>query len=129
MVLPREILLYGMAVLCLPMQGGRGGPTPLHPLEVDVVGTPSKRSAQIGAPALRCTNARFNRAPGAPQAILEFGEYVYNDKDNQDDAVTKSLVALLGDLASNVTGVGPVFAQKAYVQHIIQARVRLSSCL
>ena len=46
---------------------------------------------------------------------------MYNDKDNQDDAVTKSLVALLGDLASNVTGVGPVFAQKAYVQHIIQA--------
>ena len=56
------------------------------------------------------------------QAMLEFGEYVHNDKDNQDDAVTKSLVALLGDLASNVSGVGPAFAQKAYVQHIIQAR-------
>lgn len=44
------------------------------------------------------------------------------DKENQDDAVTKSLVALLGDLASNVTGAGPVFAQKTYVQQIIQAR-------
>ncbi len=54
------------------------------------------------------------------QAILEFGEYVYNDKENQDDAVTKSLVSLLGDLASNVTGCGPVFAQKPYVQSIIQ---------
>ncbi|EIE27283.1 ARM repeat-containing protein [Coccomyxa subellipsoidea C-169] len=57
--------------------------------------------------------------PFAP-AILEFGEYVYNDKENQDDAVTKSLVSLLGDLASNVTGCGPVFAQKPYVQSIIQ---------
>lgn len=54
------------------------------------------------------------------QAILEFGEYVYNDKENQDDAVTKSLVSLMGDLASNVTGVGPLFAQKPYVQSIIQ---------
>lgn len=54
------------------------------------------------------------------QAILEFGEYVYNDKENQDDAVTKSLVSLLGDLASNVTGLGPLFAQKTYIQSIIQ---------
>jgi hypothetical protein len=57
-----------------------------------------------------------------PQAVLEFGEYVCNDKDNQDDAVSKSLVSLLGDLASNVSGIGPLFAQKAYVQQIIQAR-------
>lgn len=54
------------------------------------------------------------------QAILEFGEYVDKDKENQDDAVTKSLVSLLGDLASNVTGLGPVFVQKPYVQSIIQ---------
>ena len=54
------------------------------------------------------------------QAILEFGEYVHKDKENQDDAVTKSLVSLLGDLASNVTGLGPVFVQKPYVQNVIQ---------
>ena len=45
---------------------------------------------------------------------------MFNDKDNQDDAVTKSLVSLLGDLASNVSGTGPIFAQKAYVQQVIQ---------
>ena len=53
---------------------------------------------------------------------------MFNDKDNQDDAVTKSLVSLLGDLASNVTGTGPVFAQKGYVQQLIQVGSAAPCC-
>ena len=58
------------------------------------------------------------------QAILEFGQFVYQDKDNQDDAVTKSLVSLLGDLASNVSGLGPYFQQKPYIYQILEEAQR-----
>ncbi len=58
------------------------------------------------------------------QAILEFGQFVYQDKDNQDDAVMKSLVSLLGDLASNVSNLGPYFQQKPYVYQILEEAQR-----
>ena len=58
------------------------------------------------------------------QAILEFGQFVYQDKDNQDDAVLKSLVSLLGDLASNVSSLGPYFQQKPYVYQILEEAQR-----
>ena len=58
------------------------------------------------------------------QAILEFGQFVYQDKDNQDDAVMKSLVSLLGDLASNVSNLGPFFQQKPYVYQILEEAQR-----
>ena len=60
------------------------------------------------------------------QAILEFGQFVYQDKDNQDDAVLKSLVSLLGDLASNVSNLGPYFHQKPYVYQILEEAQRSS---
>ena len=58
------------------------------------------------------------------QDILEFGQFVYQDKDNQDDAVMKSLVSLLGDLASNVSNLGPFFQQKPYVYQILEEAQR-----
>ncbi|CAL5228954.1 g12186 [Coccomyxa viridis] len=61
--------------------------------------------------------------PSAP-AILEFGQFVYQDKDNQDDAVMKSLVSLLGDLASNVSGLGLYFQQKPYIYQILEEAQR-----
>lgn len=53
------------------------------------------------------------------QSILEFGGYVYGDKDNCDDAVMKAVVALLGDIASTLVGVGSVFQQKPYIQSLV----------
>lgn len=53
------------------------------------------------------------------QHILEFGGYVYNDKENIDEAVYKAVVALLGDMASTINGVGTVFQQKTYIQTLI----------
>lgn len=41
-----------------------------------------------------------------PQGAIEFVEYVFNDKANQDNTVNKTAIALLGDLASSLTG-GP----------------------
>lgn len=53
------------------------------------------------------------------QHILEYGSYVYTDKENADEAVYKAMAALLGDMASTMDGVGPVFQQKSYVQNFI----------
>lgn len=44
--------------------------------------------------------------------IVEFVEAVLNDKANPDAGVTKLAVALLGDIAANLTGVGQLFQQK-----------------
>lgn len=55
----------------------------------------------------------------ALQHILEFGGFVYSDKENIDDAVSKAVVALLGDIASTINGVGPVFQQQPYIQSLI----------
>ena len=53
------------------------------------------------------------------QAILDFGGYVYSDKENVDESVSKTAVALLGDVASTLNGVGSLFTQKPYVQSFI----------
>ena len=54
------------------------------------------------------------------QVLLEFIEQIYNDKDNQDDSVTKAAVALLGDLASTLPQVGQLFNQKPYTMQFVQ---------
>ena len=60
---------------------------------------------------------------GAAQSILEFEEHVAGDKENQDDAVTRAAIALLGDLAANLPASGPLFQNKAWVQELLgQAR-------
>ena len=56
---------------------------------------------------------------GAAQSILEFEEHVANDKENQDDAVTRAAIALLGDLAANLPNSGPLFQNKAWVQELL----------
>ena len=42
------------------------------------------------------------------QHILDFGGYVYSDKENIDEAVFRAMVALLGDMASTINGVGSI---------------------
>lgn len=56
----------------------------------------------------------------ASPAIIEYIEAIASDQENQDDAVWKAAVALLGDLASSVSGVGVLFQQKPYVLPFIQ---------
>jgi len=57
------------------------------------------------------------------QQILDYGGYVYSDKENVDPAVSRAAVALLGDIASLLTGVGELFKQKPYVQSfVVEAR-------
>ena len=63
------------------------------------------------------------RCVAGAQSILEFEEYVANDKENQDDSVTRAAIALLGDLAANLPATGPLFQGKAWVTDLLgQAR-------
>jgi importin subunit beta-1 len=60
---------------------------------------------------------------GAATGAIDFVEYLFNDKANQDSTVNKTAVALLGDLASSLTGVGALFQQKpAVVQFVREAQ-------
>ena len=53
---------------------------------------------------------------------MEFIEVIYNDKDNQEDSVTKAAVALLGDLAITLPHIGQLFSQKPYtIQFVLDA--------
>ncbi|KAK9806952.1 hypothetical protein WJX72_008531 [[Myrmecia] bisecta] len=54
------------------------------------------------------------------QSILDFEEYVFSDRENQDESVQRTAIALLGDIANQLSGVGALFAQKAFVQHFLQ---------
>lgn len=54
------------------------------------------------------------------QAILDFEAFVYSDKENADESVSKVAVALIGDVASTLAGVGQLFQQKPHVQNFIQ---------
>lgn len=58
------------------------------------------------------------------QNLLEFMEYVANDKDNSEAGVLKVAVSLLGDLASNVAGVGQLMQQKPYISAFVQVHHR-----
>ncbi|KAK9837148.1 hypothetical protein WJX81_006220 [Elliptochloris bilobata] len=63
-------------------------------------------------------------------SILEFEEFVASDKENQDDAVMRSAIALLGDLAANLPATGPLFQGKAWVTDLLgQARASGDSAL
>ena len=59
-------------------------------------------------------------APLLVQGILEFVEYIYNDRQSANEQVIKGAVALLGDLASNLSDVGQVFKQKPYTISFIR---------
>lgn len=54
------------------------------------------------------------------QVLMEFIEWIHKDKDNQEDAVTKAAVALLGDLAITLPQVGPVFKQRPYTMKFVE---------
>ena len=54
------------------------------------------------------------------QVLLEFIECIYNDKDNQEDSVTKAAVALLGDIAVTLPQTGQLFSQKPYAIQFVQ---------
>lgn len=54
------------------------------------------------------------------QGAIDFVEYLFNDKANQDPTVNKTAVALLGDLASSLTGVGALFQQKPAVTQFVR---------
>ena len=58
------------------------------------------------------------------QNLLEFMEFVANDKDNSEAGVLKVAVSLLGDLASNVAGVGQLMQQKPYISAFVQVHHR-----
>lgn len=54
------------------------------------------------------------------QGILNFGEYVYSDSKNRDEGVTKALISLLGDMATQIEGIGILFSQKStFIQGLI----------
>ena len=55
--------------------------------------------------------------------LLEYEEYVASDKENQDEAVMRAAIALLGDLAANLPNTGPLFQNKTWVQELL-AQVR-----
>ncbi|KAL3138275.1 hypothetical protein ABBQ32_006093 [Trebouxia sp. C0010 RCD-2024] len=57
---------------------------------------------------------------GEVPVLLEFIEVIYNDKDNQEDSVTKAAVALLGDLAITLPQIGQLFSQKPYTIQFVQ---------
>lgn len=57
---------------------------------------------------------------GETPVLLEFIECIYNDKDNQEDSVTKAAVALLGDLAITLPQTGQLFSQKPYTIQFVQ---------
>lgn len=52
--------------------------------------------------------------------IIEYVEFVYNDKDNADESVIKAAVEIIGDVAMRVQGVGPVFSQKPFIATFVQ---------
>lgn len=55
-------------------------------------------------------------APG----LLDFIEAVAGDTEGADSGVWKSCAALIGDIASSLTGVGALFAQKPFVSTFLQ---------
>jgi importin subunit beta-1 len=57
--------------------------------------------------------------PYAPP-LLEFVEAIWNNQAGHDDGVLKAAAALLGDVASTLSGTGPLFQQKPYVQSFLQ---------
>ena len=54
------------------------------------------------------------------QNLLQFIEYVATDKENSEMQVLKVAVSLLGDLASNVVGIGQVMQQKPFITTFVQ---------
>lgn len=54
------------------------------------------------------------------QSIVQFTEYVYNDRENADDGVRNAAVSLFGDIAAQLPGSGPLFQSRQYVQELIR---------
>lgn len=57
---------------------------------------------------------------GVLQMLVDFLEFVANDKDNSEPGVLKVAVSLLGDLASNVAGIGQLMQQKPAISAFVQ---------
>lgn len=53
------------------------------------------------------------------QLVVEFMEWVWADQDNLDLSVLQKGVALLGDIAAKVPGVGQLFQSKTYILPIV----------
>jgi importin subunit beta-1 len=52
-------------------------------------------------------------------SLIEFVEAVASDAENQDSSVWHKSAALLGDVAGSLSGVGPLFHQKPFVQKFL----------
>lgn len=53
--------------------------------------------------------------------LVDFIESIYTDKQGEDKGVWKACVALLGDMAAAISGVGALFQQRAFVRQLLQA--------
>lgn len=69
-----------------------------------MVVTRSTWTCGSGAAGLLALNLILRQCAATPQGAIDFVEYVFNDKANQDTTVNKTAIALLGDLASTLTG-------------------------
>ena len=54
------------------------------------------------------------------QSIVQFTEYVYNDRENADDSVRQAAVSLFGDIAAQLPGSGPLFQSRQYIQDLVR---------
>jgi importin subunit beta-1 len=54
------------------------------------------------------------------QTIIDFEEHVYSDRENWDESVIRTAVALLGDMGSTIQGIGPLLAQRPFVKEFLQ---------
>ncbi len=54
------------------------------------------------------------------QGIVQFTEYVYNDKENVDEGVQLAAISLFGDIASQLPGSGPLFQSRPYIQDFVR---------
>ena len=54
------------------------------------------------------------------QSIVQFTEYVYNDKENADEAVQLAAISLFGDIACQLPGSGPLFQSKPYISELVR---------
>eukprot|EP00887_Chlorella_sp_A99_P006846 scaffold2.g6846.t1 len=71
------------------------------------------------APAARASANQYLQPYAVP--LVDFIESIYTDKQGEDKGVWKACVALLGDMAAAISGVGALFQQRAFVRQLLQA--------
>ncbi|KAK9860363.1 hypothetical protein WJX84_011194 [Apatococcus fuscideae] len=62
--------------------------------------------------------SQYLKAPA--ESIVQFTEYVYNDRENADDGVRQAAVSLFGDIAAQLPGSGPLFQSRQYIQELVR---------